>query len=75
MRERLNNLNIPDYGTGPSTTNKEMATGSAGLPVDPVEMVLDDRQVSYCSQKFIQKLNHGFQEQEPEKDPSPPPEY
>ena len=45
IRERLNN--IPDYGAGPSTTNKEMATESAGFPVDRQEMLLDDAQVRF----------------------------
>ena len=57
MREWLNNIPDCASGAGPSTTNKEMVTGSAGLPVDPVEMLLDDEQVRFYSQNFIQKLN------------------
>ena len=74
MWEWLNN--IPDYGAGPSITNKEMATESTSCPVDLHEMFLDQVQVLFWSLKnFKQKLNQGFQEQVPEKDLTPPPEY
>ena len=47
MRERLNN--IPDYGAGPTTSNIEMVTESAGCPVDLGEMLPDDVQVPFSS--------------------------
>ena len=45
IRERLNN--IAEYGVGPSTSNVEMGTESAGCPVDLGEMILDDIQVPF----------------------------
>ena len=52
MRERLNN--IAEYGAGPSTSNIELVTESAGCPVDLGEMLLDNEQVRF----FIsRKLN------------------
>ena len=46
MRGRLNN--VADFGAGPSTSNTEMMTESAGCPVELDEMILDDVQVP-CS--------------------------
>ena len=46
MRERFNN--VEEFGAGPSTSNVEMMTESAGCPVELDEMILDDVQVP-CS--------------------------
>ena len=45
MRGRLNN--VADFGAGPSTSNTEMMTESAGCPEDFSEMLLDDVQVPF----------------------------
>ena len=45
MRERFNN--IPDFGTGPSTSDKEIVTESPGCPGDLGDILLDDVQVRF----------------------------
>ena len=45
MRERFNN--IPDFGTGLSTSDKEIVTESPGCPGDLGDILLDDVQVRF----------------------------